>query len=81
MKPLSEEELSKSAWEDFLNCQEVDDDAINTYIYGYKRGYAKCIKQMQDGFNELLVACNIALQNQTNVDINEIIHQMKGGEQ
>lgn len=61
MKPLSEEELSKSAWEDFLNCQEVDDDAINAYIYGYKRGYAKCIKQMQDGFNELLVACNTSM--------------------
>ena len=79
MKPLSEEELSKSAWEDFLNCQEVDDDAINAYIYGYKRGYAKCVAQMQDEFNELLEACHIALQNQTNVDINEIIHQMKGG--
>ena len=61
MKPLSEEELSKSAWEDYLNCQVVDDDAINAYIYGYKRGYAKCIKQMQDGFNELLVACNTSM--------------------
>lgn len=61
MKPLSEEELSKSAWEDFLNCQEVDDDAVNAYLYGYKRGYAKCIEQMQDGFNELIVACNTSM--------------------
>lgn len=79
MKSLSEEELTKCAWEDFLNCQEVDDDAVNAFIYGYKRGYAKCIKQMQDEFNELLRACHASLRNQTKVDINEIINQMKGG--
>ena len=80
MKPLSEEELTKSAWEDFLNCQEVDDDAVNAFIYGYKRGYAKCIEQMQDEFNELLKACHASLRNQTKVDINEIINKMKGGQ-
>lgn len=78
MKLLSKEELTKSAWEDFLNCQEVDDDAVNAFIYGYKRGYARCIKQMQDEFNELLRACNTSLNNQTSVDVNEIINQMKG---
>lgn len=81
MKPLSEEELSEVAWQSFLKYKKDTDEIISTYCDGFKQGYAKCIEQMQDEFNELLEACHIALQNQTNVDINEIIHQMKGGEQ
>lgn len=81
MKPLSDEELKAAAEEVWCKSTRFEDNSHDAFVWAYIRGYAKCIDQMADDFNELLVACNTALKNQTNVDINEIIHQMKGGEQ
>lgn len=80
MKPLSEEELQMAAENDWSEYDGLLTRSFKgIFTDAYKLGYAKCVEQMQDEFNELLVACNIALRNQTKVDINEIINQMKGG--
>lgn len=86
MKPLSEEELTKCAEEVWFEYNEYDSQGrefptSTVFIDAFKQGYIKCVAQMQDEFNELLEACHTSLQNQTKVDINEIINQMKGGEQ
>ena len=78
MKPLSEEELRKAAEELWCKNTRFEGISHDAFIWAYIRGYAKCIDQMSDEFNELLVAGYALLQNQTKVDINEIIDQMQG---
>lgn len=81
MKPLSEEELTIAAEQDWATYEYEEGNLYRTTFFGgYKLGYARCLKQMQDEFNELLEACYTSLQNQTKVDINEIIDQLKGGQ-
>ena len=81
MKPLSDEELTIAAEQDWATYEyEPGNLYCTTFVGGYKLGYARCIKQMLDEFNELLEACHTSLRNQTKVDINEIINQMKGGQ-
>jgi len=84
MKPLSDEELTKCAENAWFEYNEYDSQfrvlpTSTVFIDAYKQGYIKCVAQMQDEFNELLKACYTSLRNQTKVDINEIINQMKGG--
>lgn len=78
MKPLSEEELDKAAWEDYLDAPDYDGDEIKAHMCGFKRGYAKCVKQMSDEFNEMLKACNMAIKNQAGVIPQELLNQLKG---
>lgn len=82
MKPLSDEELTKCAEETWCKATRFEDYNHDAFIFAYIRGYAKCIDQMSDEFNGLLGACRTAfeLQNQTKVSANEIINQMKGGQ-
>lgn len=81
MKPLNEEELIIAAESDWATYEYEPGELYRTTFFGgYRLGYARCIKQMQDEFNELLAACHIAVQNQTNVDVNKIINQLKGDE-
>ena len=80
MRPLSEEELQMAAENDWATFEYEEGNLYRVSFFGgYKLGYAKCLKQMQAEFNELLKACHTSLRNQTKVDINEIINQMKGG--
>jgi len=53
MKPLSEEELKKAADEAWqkTSFMAISHDA---FIAAYKQGYAKCIWQMSDEFNNLI---------------------------
>lgn len=76
MKPLSEEELKKAA-DEAWECSEHEGIDYLSFIDAFEKGYARCIRQMQDEFDELLKACHTALQNQTNVETNKIINQIK----
>lgn len=53
MKPLSEEELTKCA-EDAWQKTSFMEGGHRAFIAAYKQGYAKCIWQMSDKFNELI---------------------------
>lgn len=81
MRPLSEEELTIAAEHDWATYEYEEGNLYRTTFFGgYKLGYARCIKQMQDEFNELLRACYTAIKNQTGVVPQELLNQLKGGQ-
>lgn len=83
MRTLSDEELTKCAENAWFGYDEYDSQGMEfptstVFIDAYKQGYIKCVAQMQDEFNVLLIACHASLNNQTKVEPNEVINQTKG---
>lgn len=79
MRPLSEDELKSAAEELWHKNTRFADNNHDAFVWAYIRGYAKCVDQMADEFNELLRACYTAIKNQTGVVPQELLNQLKGG--
>lgn len=66
MEPLSEQELNsaaESAWSEYEGLLTKSFKGI--FVDAYKQGYAKCVEQMLGQFNNLLDACNTAIQQKS----------------
>ena len=63
MEPLSEQELNaaaESAWSEYDGLLTQSFKGI--FVDAYKQGYAKCVVELLGQFNNLLDACNMAIQ-------------------
>ena len=66
MIPLTKEELSQAAEQAWYEYNEDDEQHREKWVgtvfkEAYALGYAKCVEQMAEQFNELLNACIYAL--------------------